>query len=666
MTNLNPPPQDSGTNSLKSILLVDNEPITVATHVDYLRKRNYRVRVVTSIDEALKAFAEEWFHLAIIDVRLKDDTDERDHSGLDFAKSLSPTIAKIILTVNRDFETVRDSLSPTTDGSTPAIHLASKVEKLNLLLTFVESVFSQHVRINWHLKIGWERLDASYLARLIEPGLSQEAQMSRTTELEDLFRRLFFTEKEISVRQLLWQREGRLALSVHSSGDSIPTAHVVVCGRHPTVLAETERFRIHSPRGQGETATVLHTTAETTNFAANAYALAGADPEQTLSLKELFRTNQEKFPATLKALHEKTLTAWSQGQEEFANDRTLDECFRERLSLTTEPAARADFQRKIQALIEQCSKVGLQVDQSDGIVRCAIRGQVFEGLAPTVSMYRRFNLRQRLIVINTPGDLAGDSILVDARKGAWVTDFARAGLALKFWNHVELEAALRFDWIATADLDEIVELERCLSSRNFTQFQLSDVSISLRKYLKAIQQVRMFAMEDIPSPAAYHLALLFHALERLSHFNLPFNTMKAELVRPAHWLVAAVLLSNWLPRQKAQIPTSEKKVGGVIHYDRQRDEVRSNGIRIELSGRGYDIFRYLYDHANRVCTREEIFQSVYDRTYDPKGGDVNTLNEEIHRLRKKIEENFSEPKFLQSKRGRGYRLVLDPANEDGG
>ena len=75
---------------------------------------------------------------------------------------------------------------------------------------------------------------------------------------------------------------------------------------------------------------------------------------------------------------------------------------------------------------------------------------------------------------------------------------------------------------------------------------------------------------------------------------------------------------------------------------------------IELSAREFDILRLLAEAAGRVVERQQLFASVWGPTFY---GDERALDVYIRMIRKKIEPDPSQPMYLRTVRGVGYRLA---------
>jgi 6-phosphofructokinase 1 len=99
------------------ILLVDDNTRLVESYSYSLTNAGYEVVGAHFEEQALERLKDNFVHLAIVDVRLRDDSDENDKSGLELCEKLDPVLPRIVLTgyVN-DWTTIRDALMPTQSG----------------------------------------------------------------------------------------------------------------------------------------------------------------------------------------------------------------------------------------------------------------------------------------------------------------------------------------------------------------------------------------------------------------------------------------------------------------------------------------------------------------------------------------------------------------------
>jgi DNA-binding response OmpR family regulator len=79
-----------------------------------------------------------------------------------------------------------------------------------------------------------------------------------------------------------------------------------------------------------------------------------------------------------------------------------------------------------------------------------------------------------------------------------------------------------------------------------------------------------------------------------------------------------------------------------------------NGEKLALSPREVALLVHMTANPNVPMSSEDLYRNVWGRQY----GDLSTVSVHIQRIRKKIEENPSEPRWIKTAHGRGY--VLDP------
>ncbi|NBI07782.1 response regulator transcription factor [Senegalia massiliensis] len=91
---------------------------------------------------------------------------------------------------------------------------------------------------------------------------------------------------------------------------------------------------------------------------------------------------------------------------------------------------------------------------------------------------------------------------------------------------------------------------------------------------------------------------------------------------------------------------------GPFKIDLKGRQLYKNGKIIELTPIEYDLIYLFLMKPNKALSRNDIIDSVWGKDYFGyyKAVDVN-----IRRLRKKIEDNPSEPKYIETVWGYGYR-----------
>ena len=98
------------------------------------------------------------------------------------------------------------------------------------------------------------------------------------------------------------------------------------------------------------------------------------------------------------------------------------------------------------------------------------------------------------------------------------------------------------------------------------------------------------------------------------------------------------------------VPSNVQDFGNLA-VDLNRYEVRKNGKALELTLREFELLKYLAERENKVFSREQLLEEVWGYEYY---GDIRTVDVTVRRLREKLEDDSSDPKYIMTKRGIGY------------
>ncbi|MBE2196877.1 MAG: response regulator transcription factor [Anaerolinea sp.] len=91
-----------------------------------------------------------------------------------------------------------------------------------------------------------------------------------------------------------------------------------------------------------------------------------------------------------------------------------------------------------------------------------------------------------------------------------------------------------------------------------------------------------------------------------------------------------------------------------ICIDLNRRVVIKDGHEIMLRHKAFELLALLAAHAGEVVSRADIFDKVWGTDWI---GDTRTLEVHIRWLREQLEDDPSQPQFIQTTRGTGYRFV---------
>ncbi|KUO51283.1 MAG: two-component system response regulator [Desulfitibacter sp. BRH_c19] len=78
-----------------------------------------------------------------------------------------------------------------------------------------------------------------------------------------------------------------------------------------------------------------------------------------------------------------------------------------------------------------------------------------------------------------------------------------------------------------------------------------------------------------------------------------------------------------------------------------------NGKEIQMTTKEYDFLLYLASNPNIVLSKEQIFDTIWGEEYY---GDTATVAVHIQKIRKKIEKDPSNPEYIETLWGAGYRF----------
>ncbi len=104
-------------------------------------------------------------------------------------------------------------------------------------------------------------------------------------------------------------------------------------------------------------------------------------------------------------------------------------------------------------------------------------------------------------------------------------------------------------------------------------------------------------------------------------------------------------------------PTAEPASG--LSYDADEVTVYRDGVRlnVELTRSEASLLRCLWENRNHLTTRDDIAVSVYSDVQNREGVTNEAIDRLVGRLRQKIEPDIKAPRYIQTVRGHGYRLV---------
>jgi len=102
-----------------------------------------------------------------------------------------------------------------------------------------------------------------------------------------------------------------------------------------------------------------------------------------------------------------------------------------------------------------------------------------------------------------------------------------------------------------------------------------------------------------------------------------------------------------------QARTGQQIEHGELRMDRDRHSATLRGEALELTAREFELLWHFASHPGRVYRREQLLDQVWGAGYE---GYEHTVNSHINRLRVKIEDDPTRPRYILTVWGVGYKF----------
>jgi DNA-binding response OmpR family regulator len=111
-----------------------------------------------------------------------------------------------------------------------------------------------------------------------------------------------------------------------------------------------------------------------------------------------------------------------------------------------------------------------------------------------------------------------------------------------------------------------------------------------------------------------------------------------------------------LRRSKRDEEAGMRLTFGELEIDPDARQVRMGDREIDLSRKEFDLLVVLAEAAGRVLTRDHLMARVWDENWF---GPTKTLDVHIGTLRRKLGDDPSNPRFIHTVRGVGFRFARE-------
>ena len=132
-------------------------------------------------------------------------------------------------------------------------------------------------------------------------------------------------------------------------------------------------------------------------------------------------------------------------------------------------------------------------------------------------------------------------------------------------------------------------------------------------------------------------------LQADDYITKPFNILEVKAR-----IKAIMRRTSPKPKKEENLKIVEN---GDLRLDCESRRLFILGNEINVTAREFDLLAILVLNPNKVYSREKLLNLVWGSEYP---GDVRTVDVHVRRLREKIEEKPSDPKYVHTKWGVGY------------
>ena len=194
------------------------------------------------------------------------------------------------------------------------------------------------------------------------------------------------------------------------------------------------------------------------------------------------------------------------------------------------------------------------------------------------------------------------------------------------------------------------EALKCVENKEYDLVVL-DVMLPKLNGLEVCQQIREFSAVPIIMVTAKN-----EDMDKIMGFE---NGADDYVTKPINILELKARIKALLRRSARQTDSGgaddDKNIIKLraLEVDKESRRVMKNGVEVTLTAKEYDMLELFIENQGKVYSRENLLNTVWGYDYP---GDVRTVDVHVSRLRVKIEENPSDPRYIHTKWSVGYYL----------
>ena len=127
------------------------------------------------------------------------------------------------------------------------------------------------------------------------------------------------------------------------------------------------------------------------------------------------------------------------------------------------------------------------------------------------------------------------------------------------------------------------------------------------------------------------------------------------ITKPFNPITLGAKIKALIRRSLNDLPGSSQRISaGPFTYNTSTLRFYKNGEEISLSAKENAMIKLFMDNVNRIFSKDMIYEMVWGDSII----DENAVMVYVNRLRQKIEDDPSEPRYIRTVRGLGYRFVI--------
>lgn len=174
-----------------------------------------------------------------------------------------------------------------------------------------------------------------------------------------------------------------------------------------------------------------------------------------------------------------------------------------------------------------------------------------------------------------------------------------------------------------------------------------DVMMPVMDGFEACRRIRR--VSDIP---IIFLTARDQEREVVNGFEIGADDYIVKPFRPAEFVARIQAILSRLERQRAD--SGRRLFFDNLVLDLDARKVVARGKTIEVTPLEFQLLQYLMQNIGVVISKENLLQNVWG--YAKAAGDMNLIEAAIRRLRRKLELDPSEPEYIHTVWGAGYRF----------